>query len=265
MSSPVYEFVVACTVKCGRGWQLPERIWSDHRIVIVRGGSGELRHDGVSYPLSRGSVVFGLPSECYAVTQNERRRLVISVLRFTAYKKRDASGVRLSCYRTAICTQPVGFPLIEQLAIQLTHSVPVTPAVATGLSAALLPALLWLIRIDGTTVDQSTPSALAMQDLKPALEMMRSEGREPKIGILARACGLSPETFRRRMHAYASRAPKQYALQLRLDHAKTLLLESSFSVEAIAESLGYSEPAHFSRQFKAHTGVSPRDFRASYQ
>ena len=108
--------------------------------------------------------------------------------------------------------------------------------------------------------------ALAFQELKPALESLQSDGRpEQTVSALARSCGLSPGTFRRRMHALFKQSPKQYLLRRRIDRAKSMLLESAYTIEAIAVALGYGETAHFSRQFKQHTGLTPRYFRASYQ
>lgn len=263
MIAAVHEFIVACTVKCGRGWELPHRAWPDHRIVVVRGGTGELAHDGRRQALRRGSVVFGLPGEDYAIRQDARRRLMLSVVRFQS-RTAAHEPLALKAFRPAICLQPVGFPLLEQLAMQLTHAVPRVPAVADGLNAALLDALLWLLR-DGAATAQASTTALAGEELKPALERLATDDEGPRIAALARLCGLSPGTFRRRMHAFAGESPKRYLQRRRLDRAKTLLLESSYSIEAIAAELGYSETAHFSRQFKTHTGVSPRHFRASYQ
>lgn len=44
--------------------------------------------------------------------------------------------------------------------------------------------------------------------------------------------------------------------------AKRQLLYTALSAKQIAEGLGFSEPAYFSRFFKRLTGVSPRAFRS---
>jgi len=49
--------------------------------------------------------------------------------------------------------------------------------------------------------------------------------------------------------------------QAKYDHAKDILQNTQLPVAEIAKSLGYSDPAHFSRAFRRWSGLSPADFR----
>lgn len=48
---------------------------------------------------------------------------------------------------------------------------------------------------------------------------------------------------------------------LRIDKAKELLLDPALKVHEIAEAVGYGDVAHFSKNFKKLTGVSPMEYR----
>lgn len=69
--------------------------------------------------------------------------------------------------------------------------------------------------------------------------------------------------------AYASAAFKkrmgitimQYARKIKIDRAETLLLNSTDSILEISNLLGFYDQSHFSRTFKALTGVTPSEFR----
>ena len=52
----------------------------------------------------------------------------------------------------------------------------------------------------------------------------------------------------------------EYIEKLRLDEAKWLLKQSSYSVAEISENLGFCNPAYFSSVFKRKFGVSPKEF-----
>ena len=52
-----------------------------------------------------------------------------------------------------------------------------------------------------------------------------------------------------------------YLSQVRLTQAKSLLLNSQYSVEIISQMVGYGNISSFSRVFKSRTGVSPLHYR----
>ena len=49
----------------------------------------------------------------------------------------------------------------------------------------------------------------------------------------------------------------------RIEHAKMLLLNTNLSISDVSKHCGYSNYAHFSRQFKANTGMTPLEYRES--
>ena len=54
--------------------------------------------------------------------------------------------------------------------------------------------------------------------------------------------------------------PKAYIMQLRMRRACELLKSGKFTVGETAASVGYDDPLQFSKMFKKHIGVSPRDY-----
>ena len=55
--------------------------------------------------------------------------------------------------------------------------------------------------------------------------------------------------------------PKVYLNVLRMEHALDAVLHQDVTVGEISDRLGFPEPAHFTRFFRDHAGVSPREFR----
>ncbi len=57
----------------------------------------------------------------------------------------------------------------------------------------------------------------------------------------------------------------KYVLNIRINEAKKLLLNTEFSLTFIAEKIGFNSNTHFSSYFKQVVGISPLDFRTRFK
>ena len=64
---------------------------------------------------------------------------------------------------------------------------------------------------------------------------------------------------------YSDRSPQTYILEFRIEKAKRLLLTTTYSITAIAYSVGYDDVLQFSKIFKAKVGLSPKKYREEAQ
>ncbi len=91
-----------------------------------------------------------------------------------------------------------------------------------------------------------------------AMAFMKLELHRPlSMRDLAEAVSMSESVFAHVFKAVTGMAPLQFLQQLRMEHARTLLLSGSTVREAAAR-VGYASPSHFSCVFKRHVGVLPR-------
>jgi len=82
------------------------------------------------------------------------------------------------------------------------------------------------------------------------------------VGQLVEASGCSHRHFIAQFRASAGLAPKRYARVLRLQQMlSTENHDASWSDAALAA--GYSDQAHFNREFRAFTGLTPQAWRAA--
>ena len=89
----------------------------------------------------------------------------------------------------------------------------------------------------------------------------REPGRDWTVEELARACGLSRSAFAARFVARVGKPPATYLAHVHLDAATDLLRGSSLPVTRIAENVGYTSEAAFSRAFKHRYGTPPARWR----
>lgn len=83
------------------------------------------------------------------------------------------------------------------------------------------------------------------------------------IADIAATAGLSSSQLHRVFLAETGLSPMAWLRQERINAAKPLLLDHSRPVRAVAETVGYPDPFHFSRDFRTLTGRSPTAFRAA--
>lgn len=81
------------------------------------------------------------------------------------------------------------------------------------------------------------------------------------VADLSRFLSTSQRTLYRRFRHSLGLSPHDYLKSVRFETAKQGLLQTKFTIEQIAASVGYSDPAFFARQFKAYAGVTPAKFR----
>lgn len=78
---------------------------------------------------------------------------------------------------------------------------------------------------------------------------------------LARFLGLSRSKLFKKMKSLLGTTAGEYILSFRMKMAKAYLSRTDKYVSEICYSVGFSEPKHFTRTFKKHTGLTPSQYR----
>lgn len=91
-------------------------------------------------------------------------------------------------------------------------------------------------------------------------ELLARRGEQWSVERMAREVNLSPSRFYAVYRALFAVSPVNDLIRARIDAAKSALTCSDESIASLADRLGYANITHFSRQFRRHTGVSPREY-----
>ena len=116
------------------------------------------------------------------------------------------------------------------------------------------------IRTDQDVQRLSMPSRIGVRHprLAQVIQMMEQNIEDPiSPAVLARDVGLSARQLERLFRRYLNRSPKRYYMQLRLQKARSLLLQTDMSVIAIAMACGFASPSHFSKCYRAQYSTTP--------
>ena len=122
------------------------------------------------------------------------------------------------------------------------------------------------IRTDQDTQRLSIPTRIGVRHpkLSRVILMMEQNLEEPiSPAILARDVGMSTRQLERLFRRYLSRSPKRYYMELRLQKARNLLMQTDMTVINVALACGFASPSHFSKCYRSHYKTTPYRERGS--
>ncbi|GHE22207.1 helix-turn-helix domain-containing protein [Halomonas urumqiensis] len=250
-------------------WHIPPHRHADlMHLLYIRRGEGELHLEGVGHPIAGPNVLvvptmvihgfdFERDTDGYAITLS---RPLIGELS----ERLDAQGQAFF--------QPAHFPLsdqpeaatIDSLVTQLHAEYRQPAAGREPILHALIQALAVLVarRAERRRIHQLPHHDKGHTHLVRYQALVEQHYREqPSIASLAARLGITGTYLNTLCQRLAGASAQQLLHERVMLEAKRLLTYTRMTVSQVADALGFTEPAYFTRFFKRHTGLSPKAFR----
>lgn len=94
--------------------------------------------------------------------------------------------------------------------------------------------------------------------LAQAIQIMQNRIGDPiSSTLIAEELGISARQLERLFGKYLNASPKKYFMEMRLERARNLLIQTESSVTDVAMACGFESAGHFSRVYRAAFGVTP--------
>lgn len=117
-----------------------------------------------------------------------------------------------------------------------------------------------------TKLSQVADNPSFPDSLRNLLQLMTSNIEEPlSVDELAACVKVSRRHIERLFQTHLESTPSRYYLELRITHARRLLLQSNDSITNIAVACGFLNATHFSHCFKDYFCVSPSQARKQHR
>lgn len=98
--------------------------------------------------------------------------------------------------------------------------------------------------------------------IKNGVEYMhKNYDKTIEISYLAKLCNVSEVYFRKLFKKLIGYSPIKYQTKLRLDKAREYLKFTYIPISEIAENLGFTDSAYFTKIFKLECGIAPLEYR----
>jgi len=94
--------------------------------------------------------------------------------------------------------------------------------------------------------------------IREAVEFIGTHiAEELPISRLADVACLSPTQFKKVFKEQVGQTATQYIIKLRMEKSHALLIHTDYSLQLVAEHVGYTDSTAFSRRFSQHFGLAP--------
>ncbi|MGM0700792.1 MAG: helix-turn-helix domain-containing protein [Pseudomonadota bacterium] len=154
--------------------------------------------------------------------------------------------------------------LVAQISDEYRHPAPGRDRLLDALTQALVVELSrWADHpLHGGSRTLPCQQDRASHHLKNYQALIEAQFRQqPSIEAFADQLGMTSAHLNTLCRRLAGRSALQLLHERLLLEAKRQLTYTNMTISQVADSLGFSEPAYFTRFFKRLTGLSPRDFR----
>lgn len=232
------------------GWKIEPRTISNHELVLILSGQGEVRIEGRIHPLCPGSFLYFCPGLLHDMKTDDGDCLIFYAVHFNT----DSSLPDL----------PHFFHLPESRRVtELFRSIEAARSRGTYLHRwqenLLLQSILLEIHLE---LHRAAVGSYTELRLRRAISYIHDNPtRHIDVDELLLKSGMGKSAFFQAFRQLTGTSPARYADRVRLEHARDLLLGTDWSVEQVAARCGYEDPFYFSRCFRKEFGLSPRKYR----
>lgn len=229
-----------------------------HGLEYVAEGVGAVRLNGRRNPLGPGAVFAYAPETVCEIRTDPARPMVKYFLCLAGAEvpaRLARAGVEPGQVRT-LTAHAEARSAFEDLIREGQHH----GRLAARLGAAFTEVLL--LKIEGLTRRPTRWGDAAEESFLRCKALIDARAEQlATLEEIAGAVGIEPSSVCRLFRRFQGTSPYQYLLRRKMILAAEFLFETGGLVKEAAQRVGFADPYHFSRCFKAVHGVSPNQLR----
>lgn len=243
---------------CNPDYTINRQKYAYYVLEYVASGTGEVTLNGERHQLAPGSIFASAPTSSCAMHTDPANPMVKYFVCLTGRQALRLLG--RAELRPGQVRQLSAHGEIRSVFEDLIREGRL-PGTRTREICELLIELLAL-KLGGAAADARSSGGMAHENFLRCKALIDAQAeRLVALQDIAAAAGLDTSSICRLFRRYHGTSPYQYLLRKKMNLAAEYLVETGGLVKEAALRVGFSDPYHFSRCFKAVHGVSPRSMQ----
>jgi AraC family transcriptional activator of pobA len=242
------------------------------QILLIEQGGGEMTFEAARLPFAAPAAILvpAAVAHGFRFQPNVTRGWVLSFTEDAAGLLADRAGEALSRLR-ALAVQPI-VPIAEdaersRLSALCAELFEESSLAREGYRLAMRGLLaLIAIGVARLAASRARTGSVTLQPADATVARLRalvdeSFRRERQLGFYAEQLGMTVDRLNDHVNRATGVTAGHLVRQRVLSEAKRQLVFTAQPIQDIANELAFSDPSHFARFFRKHTGTTPHEFR----
>jgi len=244
-----------------------------YELVVVVSGRGMHLTETSEHPIGEGSVLFIRPGIQHGYNKIDNLRLYNILLGSEVFSREISDLSEMPGFKTFFIQPEDDIPICKLTSYQLTETIFLLREIKAeserldfgkGSSAMAYAKILQLVIKLARINNPKPPTSvhITAKRLEPIMSFIeRNLDRSLTLEELESVANMSASTLNRQFKAYTGWSPVEFHIHRRIAYACSLILKREMSVEELSEATGFSDANYFSRQFRAHMSMSPKQYK----
>jgi len=240
---------LACLVAAGQA-ALVHKNRKSHGLALFPGGNRTISFEGKKLHVGKDTVVYFPKGSDYTIKEHEPYDCY-------AINFQLAGDVAFEPFAVTVKNANVYLQAFKESQKCWTKK---SPGYAAKIKSELYGVIYRLQSENGLPYANTAP-------IDPAVGYIHSryDKESIRVAALAELCGISQVHLRNLFLKRFAMTPARYVNHLRLTRAEELLSSQLYGVGDVCFLSGFQDESYFSREFKKHFGLSPREYAKSSQ
>lgn len=233
------------------GWKIPPRYITNYELVLVIKGDGEIRIAGKDIHIQSGSLICFRPGVEHSLWVDREPYMIFYGLHFSLPPEAEPLPVPDVTELEAPQRLEILFKTLYEAYTQKGY-----------LYEWRQNIFLQQILCEVFTILHIKQEPISILRIQKVLSYIHENPCRPlTLEDLLKQAHIQKTLFLQSFRKVTGTTPRQYIIGLRLEIARDLLLETELPIAAVAEKCGFPDSFYFSRCFKKHFSLSPKQYR----